>query len=200
MSQLRADRGSSLVELLFGLTAFGLILTLGALALHPASQRRGVEGAAQQLAAQMRELATAALSDGASRGLVFPLATAGDEPLQLVRDGDQDGIARSDISRNVDRTEQRYTLARDIPGCRVGRPAGLSVYDLPPSRRRLTPADPAVRFGSARMAVFTSAGEATPGSLFVSCGDALCAVVVNGATARIRVYCWAREQDAWVRR
>jgi len=191
--------GTSLPEVLAAIAIVGLGAVAGGASLAPAARARAVEGAARALAGRFRLLSLAARSDGRDRALLFPPVADGDEPLRVARDGDGDGVTRRDVQAGVDPVEDGpYTPGREFPGVRVGRPPWEGVPDLPPSRRVLGPGDPAVRFGRARMVTFDPEGHASPGSIFLTDGrDALCAVVVTGATARVRAWCFDRERWAW---
>ncbi len=196
------QEGRTLPELLAVLALLGLGAALGNPSLDPAARARAVEGAARALAGRCRLLALAARADGRDRGLVFPPAAAGDEPVLAARDGDGDGVSRRDLPGGIDPVEEGpWTVAREFPGVRVGLPPWDGVPDLPPSRRTLGPSDPAVRFGHGRIASFDGEGHATPGSVFLTDGKAAaCAVVVAGATGRIRTWCFDRGRWAWERR
>jgi len=196
----RPARGATLPELLVVLALVGVGAVAGGASLAPAARARAVSGAARALAGRVRLLSLAARADGRDRALVFPAVADGDEPLRVARDGDGDGVSRRDVEDGTDPVEDGpSTLAREFPGVRVGRPPWEGVPDLPPSRRVLGPGDPAVRFGRARMVVLDPEGHATPGSVFLTDGkDALCAVVVTGATARVRAWCFDRGRWAWV--
>lgn len=193
-----ARAGRTLPEVLAVLAIAGLASLGAGRSLAPVARARSVEGAARSLAARFRLLALAAQSDGRDRAVVFPVEGA-DEPFRVVRDGDGDGPGRDDVAAGIDPVvDGPLTIAREFPGVRIGRPSWPALPDLPPSRRLLDPRDPAVRFGRARMAVLTREGSATAGSLFVTDGeDALCAVVVTGATARVRTWCFDRGRWAW---
>jgi hypothetical protein len=178
----------------------GLLAGLVATQLRPAAQQRAVEAAAQALAARMRTLGRTAARDGRARAVVFAVDGSG-EPLREAIDGDGDGVRRRDVADGRDPAGAGYRLARDFPGVGLGRPRWPRIRELPPDRGTIGAAEPAVRFGSARMTVFDPEGHATSGSLFVTDGtDALCAVVVYGVTSRIQVWCYQRTQSTWTRR
>jgi hypothetical protein len=190
------EAGRGLLGALSVLAALGLLLASSA-ALHSAWRRRAVEGAAESLASLLRALSVASLSDGRDRALVFP-AAGRNEPLFVARDESGDGVTRDDIEHGRDSRGPAFSVARDHPGVRIDLPASGSVPWPPPAGPLLRPGSPAIRFGPARIAVVSAAGHATPGSLFVSDGsDGCCAVVVNGATARVRVWCLDARADRW---
>ncbi len=190
------QRGSTLAGLVSALACAALLLTLAAGALAPAAGRRAAEAAARALAARIASLELRAATEGRETGLVF--GATSDEPWCEAADGDGDGLSRSGVARGRDESGPPRRSGAEIAGTRIGRPPWPSIAEVPPSSGRILAGDPAVRFGRTRMAVFDPEGHATPGTVFVTDGrDALCAVVVAGATGRVRVWCYAREEDAW---
>jgi hypothetical protein len=184
------------------LACLAALALIGLLAGSSAAWRPSVAGpavatAARQLASEMRSLQIEALTTGRSAGLIFPPAGR-DEPLRYVVDGDGDGIHRDDVRSGRDPAGAPFTLARDHPGVVVGSAPWPEVPDTPPRSGTLGPDSPAVRFGSGRAAVFTARGRARAGSVLVTDRrEGLCAVVVHGATGRIRVLCYDRASESW---
>lgn len=145
----------------------------------------------------MREQQRVAVTQGYSAGLVFP-SEGRDEPLRPVVDGDGDGIHRDDVRSGTDPSGPAFTLAREHPGARVAPPPWPDVPDVPPRPGCIGPESRAVRLGTGRAAVFTPSGRARSGSvLVVGAGEGLCAVVVHGATGRVRVSCLDRQAGVW---
>lgn len=194
----RTSRGASLLEMLPALAVLAILVTCAVAALRPAAGRRSVDAAARSLAGHLRGHAGRALAEGREVALLFPAPGHEDEPLTDAADGASDGVSRADVAAGLDERLATWTLARDFPGVRIGRPPWPSIADVPPSTGRLTPSDPSVRFGASRSVVFDPEGHATPGTVYVTDRDAaLCAVVVSGAAARIRVFCYEPSTDTW---
>lgn len=191
------QRGRSLIEVSIGLSLIGLVL-MAAPSMRGVWGRSAVEGAARQFASLIRIHALEAVVEGTDRALVFPAASS--ERVVIARDENGNGVSRRDVEDGTDRVMARWTFDLEQPGVRVDLPEwSPPPKRLPPSHQRLT--RPAVRFGAARMINLTAAGTATPGSLYVTDGEhALCAVVVHGASARTRIWCYRKEEDSWVRR
>lgn len=191
------ETGAGLISIVQGLAVVAILVTLAVGALAPAAGARQVEGAARALAGRMREAGVRAVTEQRSIGLVF--AETGDgEPMSICADGDGDGVTRDDVLAGIDSCEAPLSLRGDHGSAGLRSIPWPSVAGLPPAGRRLTRSDPAVRFGASRMAVFTSDGDATPGSLTISDGNAhLCAIVVSGAGARVRALCYDRRADNW---
>jgi hypothetical protein len=184
------------------ISCIGTLALIGVLAGSSAAWRPAAGGvrvgaAARRLAAQMRSLQLEAVAAGRSSGLIFP-TDGRDEPLRPVVDGDGDGIHRDDVRAGRDPAGLPFTLARDDPGIVVGSSPWPGTPDVPPRRGTIGPGSPAVRLGPGRAAVFTSQGRARAGSVLVTDGrDGVCAVVVHGATGRIRVVCYDRGARRW---
>jgi hypothetical protein len=188
--------GRTCIELLQAFACAALLFGLAAAALAPAAAGRSTETAARLLAARMARLAVRATATGRETALVFP-ATA-DEPVRDAWDLDGTGITRAGVDSGGVAGTAAADLARDTPGVRVGRPPWDGIRELPSGSGTIAAGDPAVRFGRTRMVVFDAEGHATPGSVFVTDGRvALCAVVVSGATARTRTWCYDRREGAW---
>ncbi len=191
------EAGAGLISIVQGLAVVAILVTLAVGALAPAASARQVEGAARALAGRMREAGVRAVTEQRTIALVF--AETGDgEPMSICADGDGDGVTRSDVLAGIDSCEAPLSVRGDHGRAGLRRVPWPSVAGLPPAGRRLTRSDPAVRFGASRIAVFTPDGDATPGSLTISDGDAhLCAIVVSGAGARVRALCYDRRADSW---
>jgi type II secretory pathway pseudopilin PulG len=193
----RSEQGTSLAMLVVALAVVSLLILLSADNLRPAADRRGAESCAALLAAAMRAAAIEAVISGRSLALVFP-RSGRDEPVRWVHDGDGDGVRRDDVDAGIDTGQAPFWLSREVDSCRIGRPSIPELIDLPPSATPLSASDPKVRFGTSRMAVFTTDATATAGSVFVTAGGgSVCAIVVNGATARTRLYCWDPNDRLW---
>lgn len=194
-----AQGGHTLPGLLAGLAGLGLLAGLAGGALIPSAGGRSAENAARNLSGRMRALSHRAAAEGRSCGLVFG-SGASVEPLREAADGDGDGLSRADLFQGTDVASPAFFLARDFPGVRLGLPQWSGLVDLPPGNRPLSPADPPVRFGAAKMAVFDPQGNATAGSLFITDGaHGLWALVVNGSTARIQIWRFDRARRGWIK-
>jgi hypothetical protein len=194
------QEGRTLIDVLQVLAGSTLLLTLGASALLPNVATRSVDAAARRFADRLRGLAVRAVAEDRDVGLVFPEAGA-DEPFREAADEDGDGLSRSDLTSHRDSAGPACTLAADIPGVHIGPSPWPAISEPPTGTGLLEQSDPPVRFGRARMVVFDSAGHATPGSVLITDGARnLCSVVVAGATARVRIWCYERKSDTWQRR
>ncbi|HNX18876.1 MAG TPA: hypothetical protein PKG80_01255 [Acidobacteriota bacterium] len=198
MTLRRGDGGRTLLELLQALAVFSLVCGVAAAGLAPAAGGRVAEAGARALAARLSGLAARAVAENRETALVFPAAAS--EPLREAADGGRDGVTRRGVESGGDPSGPPFTLASEAEGARIALPAWDSFPD-PAGGAAVRRGDAAVRCGAARMFVFDPEGHATPGTVFVGDGgDSLCAVVVAGGGARVRVLCYDRAARCWRRR
>lgn len=118
-----------------------------------------------------------------------------------VADGNGNGLRTSEITRGVDPIlTQDETLEGQVPHVTLGFPPGGSFPEAPPGTDTLRAGDDPVRFGSSDLISFGPVGSASSGTLYVTDGQrGLCAVVLFGPTARLRVWRWLPEERRWTR-
>lgn len=195
------ESGVGLIDLLIALAVLALLLGLAAGGLGAGVRTRASEMAARHLALEIRRTSLAAVLDGADRGLIFPPLESGDEPLCWAVDGDGDGVRRQDIEDAIDPCSPSFSLARETPQARIGRPDWPRIRKLPPARGWMGSEERSVRFGRSRILTLSAEGTATPGSVFITDGkESLCAVVVSGPSARVRIWCFHRPSEEWIAR
>lgn len=189
-------RGYSVAELL-------IVLALVALAVVPAlpggafaRKRAALAGAATYVAQALNAARTEAVRRGANVAVQF-----GDNPQQpayrLVVDGNGDGVRRADVEAGIDRPLGGMApLADHFPGVRFL--VGCRCPDID-ATTALRQGAPGVRFGPGALAVFTPAGTATSGTVYISAGDQTTyAVRVLGATGRLRTLRFDEGIGEWV--
>jgi len=116
-----------------------------------------------------------------------------------VDDGNGNGLRTAEIRSGDDppRTEFR-ALSRDVPGASFGIPPGGPYPEAPPGTDTLRRGDDPVRFGRSELVSFSPDGSASSGTVYVTDGKTgLCAVVLFGATARVRVWTWDARSRRW---
>jgi len=190
------ERGQALAVAI-AVASVALAAALAAASLRPTASRSEVASASASFAARVREMSLAAIVDGSARAVVFSMGDDA-EPLLFARDADGGGLTRASIDAGREETGVPFRMARDHPGVSIGLPESGTIAGIPPSSARLDGGDPPVRVGSARMLTLTPEGHATSGTIYLSGreGD-VCAVVIYGATVRVRVWCHDRVGDAW---
>jgi hypothetical protein len=192
-SQERPMRGASVLE---QLVVLALITIAFSMALP--TMRRGVEharlrGAAFYLSSRVAHLRMQAVHRGTNVALRF--AAVDPYQYQAFMDGDGDGVRSADIADGRDPALGPIEAVQDdfrgvqfgfLPGCPLADGSTVPVG-----------ADP-IRFGVPRLVVFSPAGTATSGTLYLRGRvDTAYAVVVLGATGRTRLLACTPAQGTW---
>jgi hypothetical protein len=166
-----------------------LVLVLGAMAIPQATagldrSRAGV--AARYLSAQMALARMQAVTRTASVALRFGSADTGYE-FDVFVDGNANGVLSRDIAAGID--------MRIRPAERLREQFPTVTIDLRPDAG--AGSDP-VKIGQSNLLVFTAAGTATPGSVYVLGRDGTQFVIrIVGATARTRVQRFNAFRRVW---
>jgi Tfp pilus assembly protein FimT len=182
----------SLVEVLAVLAVAACALGIGLPGLTHGLDDKRTRDAAAFLAGQFRLVRQRAVLTGQHHAVVFD-DVGGDVGWRVCRDQDRDGVSRADITAGIDRCDgPARPLSAQFTRVRIGYVPGVPGLDGETAGAPL-------RFGTSRMAVFTSEGTATAGSVVVR-GErvAQSAVRVVGATGRTRVLRFDTGQRAWV--
>ena len=184
--------GTSLVEVLTVLALISCGLGAGLPAMSHGVDARRTEDAAAFLAGQFRLARQRAVMSGQAVAVVFD-DVAGEVGWRVCRDHDRDGVSRADIAAGVDRCDSApRPLADRFAQVRVGYVPGVPPLDGGSSSSPL-------RFGVARMAVFSPSGTSSSGSIVVrGAGSAQSAVRVSGVTGRTRVLRFDPGRRSWV--
>jgi len=115
-------------------------------------------------------------------------------------DGDGDGVRSNDIASGRD---PLIGEPRDLPTRYEGIDFGLlpeAIPEVPPGAGVLPPGSDPVRFGRSDIITFTPRGTSSSGTLYLSDGQGtVAAVVVYGATGRLRFWRFDRERWVWIR-
>jgi len=164
----------------------GILLAFALPLLADTVSRERLHAAALETAIQFRSLRQRAVAEGSSFGLRY-VAAGGRWSFSLYRDGNGNGIRTLDILSGKDRLlggpedpGNRYE------GIRIGLPA-VTVPQIPPASGPIpAPADP-VKFGSSHIVSFSPGGSVSGGTLYLTDGTRVSAVVVYGPTGRIHL-------------
>lgn len=173
--------GTSLVEMAVALAIISCVLGIGLPVLTNGADAKRTRDAAGFLAGQFRLARQRAVMTGRNVAIVFE-DLASDVGWRLCEDGGRDGVSRDDIDSGLDRCESSaQPLSSRFSQVAVGYLPGVPGPD-----GEIDPAP--LRFGLARMAVFTPAGTASAGTVAVrGPGANQFAVRVSGVTGRTRV-------------
>ncbi|MFQ5670221.1 MAG: Tfp pilus assembly protein FimT/FimU [Acidobacteriota bacterium] len=179
-----------------GLAVFGLAIIVSLPALAGLIRRERLMGATRELARTMMAARWRALGEGRATGLKFTLG--GELSWTLYRDGDGDGLRSADISTGTEVALSRpVSLSHIAHGVRAGILPRSSIPRLPPQQGLLSGTDDPVKFGRSDLLSFAPAGSATPGSLYLTDGMDMTAIVVNGVTGRLRLFRYKAPENLW---
>lgn len=175
----------------------GLAAGLGAGPLREALGRMRLRTAAGELAARMRGARFRAVARGQSVGLRFEPEGDGWRVATYV-DGDGDGMRSDDIAAGRDLPSGiPYRPDAGRPGVRFGVPGGRFPR-VPPTAGTIAGGDDPIQFGASNFASFSPLGDATPGTAYFTDPDGrLAAVVVFGATCRVRALWFDASSQTW---
>jgi len=195
----RGEGGFSLTEAALALLLLGLLAAAATPALFAALSRGRVAAAARDLQQEMARIRSEAIASHRSVGL--RLTWSGGRYLYaFYADGDGDGVRSDDVESGRD---PLIGGPRDLSSRYEGIDFGLlldAIPEVPPGSGVLPPGSDPVRFGRSDIITFTPRGTSSSGTLYLSDGrDAVAAVVVYGATGRLRIWRFDRDRWAWTR-
>jgi hypothetical protein len=176
----------------------GVVTALGVPPLLHTTSRLRLQLAAAEVTGVLQQTRHTAIRFTSHVGLRLLRRDDGTLAFRLYRDGDGDGVHSDDIASGVD-PELPIAPASTYLGGEVGPgfPAGPAPRDPGDPKRRLDRLDDPIRFGRSDLAVFTSRGTATPGSVYLTDGHHLVAVRILNTTGRIRVIEYDSETERW---
>jgi len=195
---MHSQRGFQLIELVVVLALISMAALIFVPPLLSSSARLRVDLAAHELMAALYEARSLALLRASNVGVKFYPAP-GRVTYACYRDGDGDGVRTADINSGVD-PQVSPTRTMVHLGGRVGFgfPPGRPPRDPGDPRRRLNRLDDPIRFNDSDIASYSPIGKSTPGSLYVTDGVSVLAVVrVLGLTGKVRVMRWDAAADRW---
>ncbi|PYT17436.1 MAG: hypothetical protein DMF51_02465 [Acidobacteria bacterium] len=195
----RGEGGFSLLDVSLALLLLGLFAVASAPALLAALSRGRVAAAARDLQQELARLRSEAIAS--HRSVAMRLTWSGGRYLYaFYADGDGDGVRADDVASGRD---PLIGGPRDLCSRYEGIDFGLlaeAIPEVPPGSGVLTPGSDPVRFGRSDIITFTPRGTASGGTLYLSDGRAaVAAVVVYGATGRLRIWRFDRDLWAWTR-
>jgi len=180
-----------------------LLLGLGVLVSVPvlARMRSGVRtaAAAREVAVGFQALRWKSVATGRAHGWFFQRDAAG-WSWSEVRDGNGNGLRSAEIRDGTDRVlAGPYRLSARVAGVDPGFPEGLAVRRIPPRAGWLSALDDPVKFGRADLISFGPTGSCSSGTLYLSDGTSLFAVVLFGPTSRSRIWSYDTNLLRWRR-
>lgn len=185
--------GFTTIELLF---AIGVLAVLSGVALPNLSHalaRYRTQGAARAVLANLQRARALAVAQGANVAIRFTTAENGVQFSTFV-DGNRNGISTAEIA---DGTDPMLDPPRGLDGF---GDAGFGLWPgiASPDGSPFPDASP-IRVGSSNLVTFSSAGSATPGSVYVRGPGGLQYVVrIYGDTGKTQILRYAQRQRTWV--
>ncbi len=188
--------GFSMVELLVVVAVIGIVVSISVPAFGNLRKRSAVRAAVGEIRSVILRTRSRAIARGANSAVRF--RQDGEEWVYLIYDdGDGDGVRNQDILRGIDPlVSGPHRLLDDRLPVRIALPD----FPLPDPRtnRILGPESSPVRFNRSKLCSFSPRGSGTSGSLFLTDGDQVVAVVVvYGPTARVRMMVFDSRTGEW---
>jgi hypothetical protein len=193
------SRGFQLAQTAVALAVLGAALVVVTPPLLHWSSALRLRLAASELSSALRLARMLALQTSGNVGLKLRPRETGRVGFTVHRDGDGDGVRSNDI---VDGTDPQIGPERQLQHVgahvRFGFPPGPAPRDPGNPSRRLERLEDPIRFNNSDIAAFSSLGQATPGSLYLTDGAAgLVVVRVVGRTGRVRVMVYDAGDERW---
>ena len=180
-------RGFSLPEVLASLAILGILITVSAPLVAETVARERLLSAGWETALLMRALRQRSVTERAGFGLRF-VRSGGSWSYSLYRDGNGNGIRTADILAGKDPLLRGPEAPADHhEGIRIGLPEA-AIPQIPPAAGSIPdPSDP-VKFSGTDIVSFSPSGSISGGTLYLTDGTRVMAVVVYGPTGRIRAF------------
>jgi Tfp pilus assembly protein FimT len=192
----RNDHGYSLADMLVVLAIIGMSVSVT----MPAFNSMRHRGAVRAASAEIRSIFFVARMRATSRGHNYGIRFQkfGNEwRYAEYEDGDNDGLRTDDINKGIDRPlfTPRPVLLTDRGVATIGV---LSKTITDPDGAKLTPTASPVQFGNSQICSFSSLGESTSGTIYLTDGvGGIYAVRVYGATAKVRTLRYNESRRTW---
>lgn len=189
--------GWSLVELLLVLALVGMAAGVAAGAVSGGVAWARERGAVRLVATRVRMVRVEAMQRGSAVALRF--VRRGDEVrLQMVVDGDGDGVRSADVAAGVDQVfGVEETIEQSFPGVRFG--IVVSGPGIEAGEEAVEAGGDPLRLGSGTMVSFGADGAGSSGTVYLcSARGRQFAVRVYGVTGRVRVFAYQVLLGRWV--
>lgn len=179
------ERGVSYLEAMVMLVVLGSLTAIGVRAMDRLIEQSSARSLITVVLSLTNQARTEAILRHTYAGIAFDNTTRGVEA-RVYRDGDGDGLSAHDMARGVDAPEGP-ALALKEERARVGLPSAVRTD---PEGRPLD-GDRGVRFGNGNILSFGPSGTASPGSLYLACGEREAwAFRISPISGRVRVFQW----------
>lgn len=191
---MRNLRGFSTLEILCVVAIIGVIALCSIPSFAAYRRRAAMVSEADELRGVFRVARSRAVTTGRHAGVKF--TRAGNQWIYaLYEDGDGDGIRNDDIESGMDRRISGPSLL--IPRFNIVTIALLPNSVRDPDGEALSPNASPVQFNRSTICSFGPMGTATPGTVYITDGNQLCAVRVTGPTGRTRLLRYDSVRRRW---
>jgi len=187
----------SFPEIAAAVTIGALSLGIGAPSVGSALRSWRLNGAVRDMALEMHRTRMEAVARGTYVGIVFDRSAPTDR-WRLYADGGDRGIQTAEVAAGIDRPlGDPLSLASRHEGVRIGIAGAGPIPRIPPAIGTLSPSDDPIAFGSTDIFSASPTGETSTGTLYLTDGRDMRAVVVYGATGRIRTWRFDARDGQW---
>jgi type II secretory pathway pseudopilin PulG len=193
------SRGLSLVEALIVVALIGVTAAFALPAVTYVRDAGRAAAGARQIAGLLQALRWESVALRRGHGLLFE--KNGDVWIWWkVRDGNGNGTRTAEVRRGTDPVVSGpHRLDRMVERVRLGFPSEGPFPRIPPKRGNISDTGDPVQFGRSNLVGFSPIGNASSGTIYVTDGRrGLCAVVLFGPTARVRVWRYDFRRRRWV--
>jgi type II secretory pathway pseudopilin PulG len=190
--------GVTLIDLLAGLAVSSVLALISIPSALNISRQLTLRAAGSEIATIFNQARARAVFHRAEVGVKW-VSAGGDVVFAIHEDGNGNGVTSADIRSGVDRLVfGPLSMRKRFPGISFSIIAGLKVD---PSGTPIGDILDAIRFGRSDICSFSPLGTSSPGSVYLSDGNARQAIVrVSPMTARIQVFEWLSPPGKWTLR
>jgi Tfp pilus assembly protein FimT len=194
----KRQSGTTLIELIVVIVFIGIIAMCTMPAFANYRRQASVIAAANEMRGLLRSVRSRAIAHGHNAGVKF-VKSGNNWTYSLYDDGNGNGIANADITKNIDR--RYFGPAVVMPSFRTASISLVPVTIRDPDGDKLLPTDNALQFGVSTICSFSELGSGTPGTVYISDGIRnLYAVRVYGASGKVRMLRYDAGKQKWEER
>lgn len=184
----------SLVEGTAALALIAVMTAGGASVLAPALRSFRLNAAARDVSLALHRARAEAIARGRPVGIAF---TARPGSWRIHEDGGMPGIRTIETTSEADPPLSPPIALESLhTGIRFGFPGGRPIPRIPPATGTIDPDDP-IALGSGDIFSASPAGTTSSGSIYLTDGRDLRALVVHGPTGRLRAWSHDARTNLW---
>jgi len=195
---VRTWRGWTLLELLAALAVIALGLAAALPALARTRSAALCAAGARHMATSIQALRWRSAARATGHGLLFERDERGWRWVEA-RDGNGNGLRTAEVRSGVDPVlGAPRRLEDEVFGMTLGFPPGGPYPRIPPGSGPIEPLDDPIQIGASDLLAFGPQGTSSSGTIYLTDGRArLAAIVLFGATGRLRVWSFDPERGVW---